>query len=276
MGWDVSREMVDELLAAKVPGISTRLQALAVFQHCSINEWSLFDFFERCSVDGMMLLNKPTIVEYPVEESLPAVAAVVPAAVDAAVCWKHEGWRDMTISADRLECLRKHIAEVRSAGVVGEKLQSLEEMERKLARVVEPVPTLGMVAEDESDENLDEYSADPMGEPDDDANDDSLDQVARVESSMDAESDEIAAVLSNPQAAVQSDVATSRKDSQGRVLVSAEMLDQIFAAGARVGFTKEVLKEMAIERFKLRVIEDLPEAVAVKFLSNLKQRAAAV
>jgi hypothetical protein len=253
MGWDISNQMVEELVAAKRPGVETRLQALAVFHHCSVHEISLFDFFERFQVSGLKLFPAQTV------ESV-VTAAETRDPVPAPVSFAHVNWRDCVVSIDRLEALRKHIAEVKSAGVAVDQsqLQVLEEMERKLARVVEPVPTLGMVADDE-EEDLSEYSSDPMSDEDDSA---AVDDAA-------SEQSEIASVLSNPQlAAATTEAGAAKKDSQGRVLVSAEMLEQIYAAGGRIGFTKEALRETACERFKLRTIEDLPEVIAEKFLQN--------
>lgn len=269
MNWNVSQEIVNELLSAQVPGVHTRLQAVAVLQHCSVNDISLFDFFGKYRVDGMMLLPKPTVLESP-NDSPPADAVAASEAEPSSVAWKYECWRDAVAAVDRLELLRKHIAEVRAVDAVvpdrDVRVQELEEMARKLARVVEPVPTLGMVSDDDqvddSDDSMDEYSADPMDEPHDQS---SVDDAA-----------EIAQVLSNPQAAGPVESPTARKDAQGRTLVTAEMLEEIFVAGSRIGITRDVLKEMACEKFKLRVIDDLPETVAKKFLQNMVSRAAEV
>ena len=130
MDWNVSKEMVDELLAAGVPGLTTRLQAMLVFQHCTVHSLSLFDFLAQWKIEGLRLVpsvDPPNVRELPAVSlgdqiatvvfaiesagSLPAAAAFVEDEFPSSE-FAHAGWRDETLSANRLEKLRLHINEV--------------------------------------------------------------------------------------------------------------------------------------------------------------------
>ena len=300
MGWDINESLVAELLAEEVGGVQTRMQAVAVLQHCSLRDMTLFEFFAKWQVDGMRLIpaQLPPGVEVSFDPSPPAAAAFsegeFPAqssGADVVGCsglptempvWKHDKWLACVRGADRLEELRKHIAEVIASGEGRyqawsgsvDYLVNLQDKEAKLARVVEPVLTLGMVADDDEDNDesfFDQHEpCDDLDQPDDD---DVNVPAPVITPPSSAEQADIAAVLANPKAAAAADVP--RKDGQGRVLASDATLAELYACGERLGINKVAAQELACKQFKLRSIDDLPEVLAQKVIAKMKAQAAA-
>lgn len=289
MNWNVEREMVEELATAGIPGVDSKLKAMAVFQHCAVHDLSLFDFLSTTAVVGFSLAPFPSPLsvgeghgEVALPLSLPAAAAFAEGDFPepeiepdepkpAAAVWKFSDWRDDLSQSPhwRLERLRKHIAEVRLSPDDRELLDSLISHERKLAKVCEPVPTLGMVADDPVDEgdflNENEKSSDTDQEPSVEC------QIADAK----PESDAIAAVLANPKAATVAPSA-ERKNSSGQVLVSDQTLVNLYEAAKRIGFTEIAAQEAVCRKNSLRVITDMTEAAALRFIDNMKKRAASV
>lgn len=310
MNWNVSREMVDELLAAGVPGLKTKLQAMLVFQHCSVHSLSLLDFLAQWKIEGLRLvpaLDPPLAVA--AESSLPAAAAFVEDEFPdertgmiagsneemlAEMSYRHGDWRSETLSARRLEKLRLHMAEVQPlAGqysISAAYFQQLKGMESSLARVVEPVPTLGMVAdeveaevEEPTAETLDDIesefegvSAQPREEHIDFSQpDEPSEALPVIAPASKAEQDDIAAVLANPKAAKPVESSEPRKDSAGRVLVSESRLEEIYKLAEKLGMNRVQAQEFLCEKNKLRKVDDLPEAIAVKIVDKIKERISA-
>jgi hypothetical protein len=287
MNWNVEREMVDELVAAGIPGVDSKLKAMAVFQHCAVHDLSLFDFLSTTSIVGFSLAAVPSLIsggeghgEAALPLSLPSAAAFAEGefpepgtdfveSEPAAVCWKFSDWRDDASQSShwRLERLRKHIAEVRLSPDHRELLESLISHERKLAKICEPVPTLGMVADDPVE------GGDFLNE-DEDSGVSIQDSESQI-SNMKSEPDSIAAVLANPKSATVAP-STERKNSAGQVLVSDQTLANLYEAAKRIGFTEIAAQEAVCRKNSLRVIVDMTEAAALKFIENMKKRAAAV
>jgi hypothetical protein len=274
MEWNVSSTMVEALLAENVPGIDSKLKALLVFQHCSVHNLSLFDFLSRFRVDGLRVV---PIEGLPVSRPSPALVEDL---LEDVPQYRHSNWRDEPLSVDRLEKLRVHLQEVTefaAAGFVGsaEYVQQLKASESQLARVVEPVPTLGMVADDaptvgdEEPELSSEVESDP--EPAAEASSEPLPVFAP---SSEAEQAEIAAVLANPKAA-QPVAAEPRKDAAGRLLVSDARLEEIYAEAERLGMNRVQAQGFLCEKNNVRRVEDLSEVVAEKILKKMKARSAA-
>jgi len=294
MDWNVSREMVDELLAAGVPGLTTRLQAMLVFQHCTVHSLSLFDFLAQWKIEGLRLVpavDPPFAVV--AEPSLPAAAAfieeefpedrwVVPAENPeekvAEMGYVHADWRSETLSARRLEKLRLHMAEVKPLAdqypISANYFNTLKSMESSLARVVEPVPTLGMVA-DEVEAEVEEPTAETLADIESELEgvaaepSESLPVIAPASK---AEQDDIAAVLANPKAAKPVESAEPRKDSAGRVLASNSRLEEIYSLAEKLGMNRVQAQEFICEKNKLRKVDELPEAIAAKIVDKMRQR----
>jgi len=306
MNWNVSSEMVDDLLKAGVTGLTTRLQAMLVFQHCTVRNLSLFDFFAKWKIEGLRLVpavDPPALPEAAV--SLPAAAAFVEeefpderthrkesTAVDLAKC-RYAGWREETLSAVRLEKLRLHINEVSDLIVDGvednvDYVAKLMEYEKSLARVVEPVPTLGMVADDEVEADADEPTAETMDDIESELEgvaaqpreehidfsqpDEPSESLPVIAPASKAEQDDIAAVLANPKGAKPVESSEPRKDSAGRVLASDSRLEEIYSLAEKLGMNKVQAQEFICEKNKLRKVDELPESIAVKIVDKMKQR----
>ena len=281
MGWDVKEEMVD-LLADYFdsdPEIADaakrKLQSVAVLQHCSLRDMTLFEFFARFRVDGMRLIPLADVlaaaafseVEFPSQDDLPAAR---PEDVDNPE-WNHSHWRKCVGGVDRLECLRKHIAEVATVwGAECVLWHELRRHEASLARVVEPVPTLGMVADDDVN-FFDQHP--PCDEPDDDAVSDKPASV--IPPASPAEQAGIAAVLANPKSAAPVADSAPRKDAQGRPLASEATIAELYACAERLGINKVAAQELACKQFKLRAIDELAESLARKVIDKMKAQAAA-
>jgi hypothetical protein len=271
LDWNVSREMVDQLLAEEVGGVKNRLQALAVFQHCSLKDLSLFEFFQTYTVDGLQLVSVADRV-------LVADVSVVGESVRAD--WKFADWRDdpSKLISWRLERLRKHIAEVRIGGDV-QYLGSLLNFERQMARQCEPVPTLGLVADDPVDDVA--AGCDDVEEPEADEEsqqpEESPQLVAEPELSpvvdpLQAERDDIDAVFQNPKSAVVAP-ELERKDSKGRVLVKESTLKAMYAAAKLIGFANDIAtQEMLCAKVGVSSVHDVTEAAAVKIIDAMKQQ----
>lgn len=313
MDWNVSREMVDELLAAGVPGLTTRLQAMLVFQHCTVHSLSLFDFLAQWRIEGLRLVpavDAPAAVA--AEPSLPAAAAAAFVEEEfpdertgmiagsneemlAEMSYRHSDWRSETLSSRRLEKLRLHMAEVQPLAeqysVSAAYLQQLKGMESSLARVVEPVPTLGMIADDDLEAGVEEpraetlddieselegVSAQPREEHADfSQSDEPSEGLPVIAPASKAEQDDIAAVLANPKAAKPVESSEPRKDSAGRVLVSESRLEEIYRLAEKLGMNRVQAQEFLCEKNKLRKVDDLPEAIAVKIVDKIKERISA-
>jgi len=292
MGWDVNESMVKELVDSGFGGVKmTRLQALAVFQHCSLRDMTLFEFFAQYTLEGMTLIPLASVPaaaafaegEFPLENDQPVLRPESRASEEAPE-WKHGQWREIVSSAGRLECLRKHIAEVAgntecryqdwSGGV--EYFVHLQDQERKLARVVEPVPTLGMVADDDADlvepESGPESDSELADQP---AEEYESEPVLVIPPPSSAEQADIAAVLANPKAAAPVVDSSLRKDAQGRALASDATLAELYACGERLGMNRVAVQELACTKFGLRAVDDLPELFARKVIANMKAKAAA-
>jgi hypothetical protein len=326
MDWNVSREMVDELLAAGVPGLTTRLQAMLVFQHCSVHSLSLFDFLAQWKIEGLRLVpavDPPKSVQSSllgdmIDElgkmvagpeaavSLPAAAAFVEEEFPdertgkiagsneemlAEMSYRHSDWRAETLAARRLEKLRLHMAEVQPLAeqysVSAAYLQQLKGMESSLARVVEPVPTLGMVADeveaeveeptaetlDDIESELEGVAAQPREEHVDfSQSDEPVESLPVIAPASKAEQDDIAAVLANPKAAKPVESLEPRKDSAGRVLASNSRLEEIYTLAEKLGMNRVQAQEFICEKNKLRKVDDLPEAIAAKIVDKMRQR----
>lgn len=295
-----SERLVDEIVKAEWAGVSTRMEAIAVVHHCAMRSLSLFDFQRDFRVMDGELVDR---------DSTPVVPGVDMDDHE----YQFADWReDVSASAfERLERLRKHIAEVRLSGNMV-LLDSLISHERRLARIVEPIPTLGMVAYDlDSEEGAAEFPevtadasvdsaevvpdavSDVAGDGAADVSDDESDDVEEPDSAeqyehdpladtaeipvvspaSQAEKDEIAAVLANPKSAA-SHAAPARVDKLGRELVSDATLAEIYAAGKRIGISEVAAQELVVAKFKIRQITDLTQSVALKVLKNMRDRAA--
>jgi hypothetical protein len=298
MDWNVSREMVDELLAAGVPGLTTRLQAMLVFQHCSVHSLSLFDFLAQWKIEGLRLVpavdppkSAPSPFLNDLMDELGSDASGPVAAADPKSDYEFSDWRAFTLSTDRLERLRKHIAEVQQFGMTLnseiEYLNQLREFEKSLARVVEPVPTLGMVADeveaeveeptaetlDDIESELEGVAAQPREEHVDfSQSDEPVESLPVIAPASKAEQDDIAAVLANPKAAKPVESAEPRKDSAGRVLASNSRLEEIYTLAEKLGMNRVQAQEFICEKNKLRKVDDLPEAIAAKIVDKMRQR----
>jgi hypothetical protein len=302
MDWNVSREMVDELLAAGVPGLTTRLQAMLVFQHCTVHSLSLFDFLAQWKIEGLRLVpavDPPKSAPSPFLNDLmneldeSAYDSVVVA--DPKSDYEFSDWRTFTLSSDRLERLRKHIAEVQQFGMTLnseiEYLNQLREFEKSLARVVEPVPTLGMIADDDPEAEVEEPTAETLDDIESELegvaaqpreehvdfsqSDEPSEALPVIAPASKAEQDDIAAVLANPKAAKPVESSEPRKDSAGRVLVSESRLEEIYKLAEKLGMNRVQAQEFLCEKNKLRKVDELPEAIAVKIVDKIKERISA-
>ena len=306
MNWNVSSEMVDDLLKAAVPGLTTRLQAMLVFQHCTVHNLSLFDFFAKWKIEGLRLVpavdpsalsvasaSLPAAAAF-VEEEFPDERFVASAAAQeglSEMSYVHSDWRSETLSARRLEKLRLHMAEVKPLAeqypISANYFNTLKSMESSLARVVEPVPTLGMVADDveaEVDEptaetlddiesELEGVAAQPREEHIDFGQPDELSEsLPVITPASKAEQDDIAAVLANPKGAKPVESSEPRKDSAGRVLASDSRLEEIYSLAEKLGMNKVQAQEFICEKNKLRKVDELPEAIAAKIVEKMRQR----
>lgn len=254
MEWDVKEEMVDLLAGHFAPDAefdteinAARLRAVAVLQYCSLRDMSLFEFFGKFEVQGLRLIP----VRFP---------SGVEVTFNDPPAWQYLEWKMSPNSATRLECLRMHIREVKAWGEGREwsgrvdYLVELEQKEAKLARIVEPVPTLGMVADDVA-----------VNEP-----------APTLAPPSVAEQADIAAVLADPKTAAPVVDASPRKDAQGRALLSEVTLAELYECGQRIGINRIAVQELACEKLKLRTIDDLSEAAAVILIRKMKAQAAAV
>ena len=253
VSWDVSAEMVDLLVADESVCVNSKLQAVAVLQHCSLKDLSLFEFFQTYTLDGLRLV--------PVGEvSLPAGVS------DCAAAWEFSDWRDDPTKpiAWRLERLRKHVAEVRMAGDM-RLLESLLNYERQLAKQCEPVRTLGLVADDPEDAAL---PADDSGE--------SVAGDLESDEPLAAEAADIAAVLENPKSVVVTP-EPERVNSKGQKLVSDATLKEMYAAAKLIGFQNDIAaQEMLCAKLGVGSVGEVTEAAAVKIIDAMKKRLAAV
>lgn len=284
MEWNVSDKIVNELLEAKPEGVTTRLQALLVFQHCTVHNMSLFDFFAGWKVDGLRLVPKcdpPKSVPSPflneLMEELGGDEQKFPAEPDPKSDYEYSDWRTFTLSADRLERLRKHIAEVQQFGMTLNSeidyLNQLKGFESSLAAVVEPVPTLGMVSDDVEDDAADDSElVDEVEEVLEEFQPgQSAELVPALAPASAAEQSEIAAVLANPSAA-HSVPEPVRKDAAGRVLVTDAKLADLYAKAEKLSMNKVQVQEIVMRKFNLRSIDDLPDALASKFIENMQSK----
>ena len=308
MNWNVSSEMVDDLLKAGVSGLTTRLQAMLVFQHCTVHNLSLFDFFAKWKIEGLRLV---PAVDPPASSvasaSLPAAAAFVEEEFPDERCFAseanaqegsseisyvHSDWRSETLSARRLEKLRLHMAEVKPLAeqypISANYFEQLKNMESSLARVVEPVPTLGMVADDEVEAEVDEPTAETLDDIESELEglaaqpreehidfsqpDEPSESLPVIAPASKAEQDDIAAVLANPKGAKPVESSDPRKDSAGRVLASDSRLEEIYSLAEKLGMNKVQAQEFICEKNKLRKVDELPEAIAAKIVDKMRQR----
>jgi hypothetical protein len=307
MNWNVSVEMVDDLLKAGVPGLTTRLQAMLVFQHCTVHNLSLFDFFAKWKIEGLRLVpavDPPALPE--AAASLPAAAAfveeefpderfVASAAAQeglSEMSYVHSDWRSETLSARRLEKLRLHMAEVKPLAeqypISANYFNTLKSMESSLARVVEPVPTLGMVADDDVEAELDEPTAETLDDIESELegvaaqpreehidfgqSDELSESLPTIAPASKDEQDDIAAVLANPKGAKPVESSEPRKDSAGRVLASDSRLEEIYSLAEKLGMNRVQAQEFICEKNKLRKVDELPEAIAAKIVDKMRQR----
>ena len=312
MDWNISEKMVVELLEAQPLGVKTRLQAMLVFQHCTVHGLSLFDFFAAWEVDGLRLLPKAAAENAPssflneMMEALGAEDAVESGGADSVLraswqtlslnemmeelrteksreiggadsvppkCgYRYAAWRTLTLAADRLEMLRKHLSEVNGGQLVTvpeqQYLETLLRYEQSLAAVVERVPTLGMVADDSEDDRESDTEADP-GEAAESPLSESVESLPVLTPTSAAEQSEIAAVLANPTAA-SAPAQSVRKDQAGRVLVTDSRLAEMYLLAERLGINRVQVQEINCHRHKLRHIEDMPDAIAVKILEKMR------
>ena len=298
MDWNVSREMVDELLAAGVPGLTTKLQAMLVFQHCSVHSLSLFDFLAQWKIEGLRLVpavDPPAAAAF-VEEEFPDERTGIIAGSNeemlAEMSYRHSDWRSETLSSRRLEKLRLHMAEVQPLAekycVSAAYLQQLKGMESSLARVVEPVPTLGMIADEDLEAEVEEPTAETLEDIESELegvsaqprkehvdfsqSDEPSEELPVIASASKAEQDDIAAVLANPKAAKPVESLEPRKDSAGRVLASNSRLEEIYTLAEKLGMNRVQAQEFICEKNKLRKVDDLPEAIAAKIVDKMRQR----
>ena len=281
--WNVERELVEQLLQAGIAGINSQLQAAMVFQHCAVHDLSLFDFLSQFRVEGFSLVRVAAgtapfdgcpALEH---ETEPPVRGAMRKPVG--VVWKYGAWRDETQSVNRLEMLRKHIAEVQRDDPSNSWLGHLREQAAQLARVVEPVPTLGMVADDDIPQKEVPLSA-ATGEAEHGESERPGDaaESGKPQCSGGAEDQaaDVAAVLANPRAAAPAvDADEIRKDSRGNVLVTRVQLEEIYRLGERLGMNRIQVQESACKRLKLRAIEDLPKLAAEKVIDQMRAKAGA-
>jgi hypothetical protein len=210
----------------------------------------------------------------------------------AEMSYRHSDWRSETLSARRLEKLRLHMAEVQpfaeQYSISAAYLQQLKGMESSLARVVEPVPTLGMVADDYVEAEVDEPTAETMDDIESELEgvaakpreehidfsqtDESSEALPVIAPASKAEQDDIAAVLANPKAAKPVESAEPRKDSAGRVLASNSRLEEIYSLAEKLGMNRVQAQEFICEKNKLRKVDELPEAIAAKIVDKMRQR----
>jgi len=312
MDWNISEKMVAELLEAQPLGVKTRLQAMLVYQHCTVHGLSLFDFFAAWQVDGLRLLPKPAAENAPspflneMMEARGAEEAVESRGADSVLraswqtlslnemmeelrteksreigradwvppngYYRFAAWRTLTLAADRLEMLRKHIAEAAAGPLVtvSEKhyLEALHCYQQSLAAIVERVPTLGMVADDSEDDRESDTEADP-GEAAEIHPSESVESLPVLTPTSAAEQSEIAAVLANPTAA-SAPSQSIRYDQAGRVLVTDSRLAEMYLLAERLGINRVQVQEINCQRHKLRHIEDMPDAIAVKILEKMR------
>ena len=292
MNWNVSVEMVDDLLKAGVPGLTTRLQAMLVFQHCTVHNLSLFDFFAKWKIEGLRLV--PAAAAF-VEDEFPDERFVASGAAHeglSEMSYVHSDWRSETLSARRLEKLRLHMAEVKPLAeqypISANYFEQLKRMESSLSRVVEPVPTLGMVADDEVEAEVDEPTAETLDDIESELEgvaaqprtehvdfsqpDEPSESLPVIAPASKAEQDDIADVLANPKGAKPVESSEPRKDSAGRVLASDSRLEEIYSLAEKLGMNKVQAQEFICEKNKLRKVDELPEAIAAKIVDKMKQR----
>ena len=296
--WSVSESVVKELMEAGVAGIRTRLQALLVYQYCSVHDLSVLEFVRDWYLDGLTMVPMGLgVVTNPV-----GLAEVSESESEASLnadwnFWhlKYSNWREESLAVDRLEMLRKHIDEVeREEGISA--AARLREMEARLARVVEGQPTLGMVADDSPADPCPAlktpspkgHHEEPLsaatgkaeqGEMQTDDTERESGQPGSVSTMLDDGSDEradIAAVLRDPASASSLSAAPEqvRRDSKGVVLANESTLDQLFQQGGRLGMNRVQVEESLCAKLKLRHISDLSQADAEKILAKMRSRAA--
>jgi hypothetical protein len=284
--------LCEDLVAARFAGITTSLQARLVMQFCAVHEIGLLDFAAKWRIEGFTLV---PIAGAGVQRSAPFDGC--PALDDelttenvdpviASSVWKYSGWRNCPQAADRLEMLRKHIAEVEASKMV-RPAASLYDMAARLARVVEGHPTLGMVADDAQEVDPDGELPSPavmeISGPSSDIGTDHVpgsiaEAVSRADGeSADAAQSDIAAVLSNPKlaGATRPDVEEVRRDSKGVVLVTESLLAELYKFGEKLGMNRVQVEESLCEKRGLHRVDQLPKSDAEKILAKMKARAAA-
>lgn len=280
MEWNVREDMVDELIAAGVAGIATKLQAMLVFQHCTVHSMSVFDFVEKFRVDGMRIV--------PAESGSAAAAAGPGRSAmrkPVGVVWKYQGWRDEQLAVNRLEMLRKHIAEVQADDPGNSWLGHLREQAAQLARVVEGQPTLGMVADDAEEVEPKAES----GKPDelqpelnaaveaeciesfDCANGDHSDACPMA--SHNSPPEDIGALLQNPSAVQPAKAAEEiRKDARGRVLASSDQLSELYELGTKLGMSRSVVEDNVCKSLKVPKVDQAPRDLVSKVIEKMRAR----
>lgn len=305
MEWNVREDMVDELRAAGVAGITSKLQAMLVFQHCSVHSMSVFDFVSRFHLDGLRIVPlQPAADSVPSaassEEwidglSLPGpVGAVVQKpdstgvnpvgvlAATAGVVWKYAFWREEKLAADRLEMLRKHIAEVQESDPQNSWLDHLRGQAAALARVVEPVPTLGLVGDDRPNSENTQCQVEPLSAATGEAEHGDVASGADSKESgkpccaatAEFESKErIADLLSNPSAVHEDKPAEEvRRDSRGRVLTNAAQLQELIDLGGRLGMARSVVEDSLCKNLKVPKSDQAPRDQVAKVIENMKRK----
>ncbi len=291
MEWNVREDMVEELRSAGVAGITSKLQAMLVFQHCSVHSMSVFDFVSRFRLDGLRIV--------PAAEAVAAAAVPSPEWIDglklggpvvgpearwsaAGMAWKYARWREELLAADRLEMLRKHIAEVEQVVPDHAYSRHLKGQAAMLARVVEPVPTLGMVADDEDSQRDAEPLSAATGEAEHGVVDSGTDSkesgspcCAAVAECAPKES--IAELLSNPSVAREEKPAEElRRDSRGRVLTNQVQLAELIELGGRLGMAKSVVEDSLCKNLKVPKADQAPRDLVAQVIAKMKAKIGAV
>lgn len=296
MEWNVREDMVDELRKAGVAGITSKLQAMLVFQHCSVHSMSVFDFVSRFHLDGLRIVPVHVQSAVPSEQWIdglklggsaekPEAAELHPMGVPwtaSAVAWKYAMWRDEKLAADRLEMLRKHIAEVQESDPQNSWLEHLRGQAAALARVVEPVPTLGLVGDDRPDSEDTQCQVEPLSAATGEAEHGDVASGAGSKESgkpccaatAEFESKErIADLLSNPSAAHEDKPTEEvRRDSRGRVLTNAAQLQELIDLGGRLGMARSVVEDSLCKNLKVPKSDQAPRDQVAKVIENMKRK----
>lgn len=296
MEWNVREDMVDELRAAGVAGITSRVQAMLVFQHCTVHSMSVLDFVSRFYLDGLRVVPLPvqTVPVASVAVGSPVGAPVVQKpdstgvnkvgeqAAAAGVCWKYACWRDEKLAADRLEMLRKHIAEVQESDPANSWLDHLRGQAAALARVVEPVPTLGLVGDDRPDSENTPRCVEPLsaatgeaehGDVECGADSKESGEPCRAATAEFEPKERIADLLSNPSVAHEDKPAEEvRRDSRGRVLTNQAQLTELIDLGGRLGMARSVVEDSLCKNLKVPKADQAPRDQVAKVIENMKRK----